>query len=178
VHRIAFLPEIPEPVKYGHHLVGFDWSAAAFYHSLAVSYEYLLWNYRLGIKAVYGRNLESKSFYDNSLSAQLSQKGSYFRAGVNWYIFPPGTFRFGAGLHLITSRYHVLGERTIYNPNPPYDITTQTVDQNRNYRNFILDFMAYYQVFRNLAINAGLDMLNKNPEGDKAVLRAEVLINF
>jgi hypothetical protein len=82
------------------------------------------------------------------------------------------------GLHFITSRYYVLGERTIYNPNPPYDITTQTVDQNRNYRNFILDFMAYYQVFRNLAINAGLDMLNKNPEGDKAVLRAEVLINF
>jgi hypothetical protein len=169
--KIPFLPEIPAPVKYGHNLVGFDWAAAAFYNSIAVSYEHLLWNYRLGIKAVYGQKLKYSTFYDNSLYGQ--QKGSYFRAGVNWYIFPPGSFRFGAGLHFVLNHYHVIGQQYANN-----DGTINNIDEFRNNGNLILAFLVCYQVFRNLAVNAGLDMLNKKPFENKTVLRAEVLVNF
>jgi hypothetical protein len=169
--KISFLPKIAEPVKYRHNLAGFDWAAAVFYKSAAVSYEHLLWNYRLGIKAVFVQNLEYSTFYDNSLYGK--QKGSYFRGGLNWYFFPPGSFRFATGLHFVLNHYHVIGQQSDYNNG-----NTINIDEFRNNGNLILAFLAYYQINRNLAMNAGLDMLNKKPFNSKTVLRAEVLVNF
>jgi hypothetical protein len=176
--KTELLPETITKPDYGRHLIGADAASLAFYKSLAVSYEYFIWNQSLGVKAMFGFNLSEDGYYDNKWYSTAYQKGQFARIGLNYYFFPPGSFRVGTGLHFIASKYKVHGEQYINNPDPPYETIIQKVEEERKFRNIVMTVFVFYHITKNLAINAGLDFPNKSPYESESVFRSEILLNF
>jgi hypothetical protein len=171
-------PGTIQEIKYGRNLIGTDVASLIFKNTLAFSYEYFIWNRSLGIKALFGFNLSDKGYYDDNWYNGGYKKGQFARIGLNWYFFPPGSFRVGTGLYFYASKYHIYGEQTIYNPDPPYDTTIKKIDEYRKYRNIGLTFFVFYQITKNLAINSGFDFPNNSPDEINTVFRSEILLNF
>jgi len=171
--------QIPANPVYGPHLIGLDVGAILFHSgSLSLSYEYQLAKRRLGIKAMFGTDLKVSEFWESEYSAGTTKKGHFARVGVNWYIFPPGSFRISTGLHFIASKYHIIGENWIYEQNPPYNSHLEFVDSNRKFRYMVLNCSVYYQIVNHLIMSAGIDFPARAPGDPGAIFRSEILLNF
>jgi hypothetical protein len=168
-----------ESLVYGSHLVGFDLGAFLFYNqSLSVSYEYLLLKQQLGVKVQFGMDPKELWYYDLMPDGSATGKGRFSRFGLNWYFYPPGSFRVSTGLHYIGSKYSYQGERWIYDQEPPYGSHVEYVKGDRKYRFVVFSAYAYYQIFKNLAVNAGIDFPARGPNNPGAIFRSEILLNF
>jgi hypothetical protein len=177
--RLSSIRPQPDNPVYGHHLIGLDIGAILFYNqSLSLSYEYQLVNRHLGIKIMFGTDLKEAEYYDFDLSAGATKKGHFSRVGLNWYIFPPGSFRVSTGLHFIASKYDIKGEKWIYEEDPPYGSHLEYVEAERKYRNVVLNGSVYYQIVNHLIMSAGIDFPARGPGDPGAVFRSEILINF
>jgi hypothetical protein len=92
------------------------------------------------------------------------------RLGINYYFFPPQTFRFGTGV------YYIFGPNT--NKYTPYTV----VYEKNNLQGLMLSFFGYYNIRKNLAINLGSDFplyINYQTDGNsKFMIRCEILLNF
>jgi hypothetical protein len=165
-------------IIYGRNLIGIDAASLAFYNTFTVSYEYFILKRSLGIKAMFGFNLSDKEYYDEKWYSSVYRKGQFAKIGINWYLFPPGSFRVGTGLYFMAGNYKIHGEQTIYDPNPPYNTSIQKIEETRDFRNIRLAVFAFYNITKNLAVNLGIEFPNKNPDELNSVLRSEILLNF
>ena len=167
--------------NYYHHLIGADLTGLLFYRNLIVSYEYLPGKAKLGYKAAFAVNLDPIPYYDYGINSYPGNSYRYgkttkwsARIGMNYYIFPPRTFRFGTGLYYLFGSYS--SEKTIYNS----DHSSSTiVTDNKNIQGIILSLFAFYNINKDLAINLGMDaLLYFNPSSANYVIRCEILYNF
>jgi hypothetical protein len=172
------LPETFQESGYGPHLIGTDVASIAFYQSLAFSYEYFIWKRNLGIKTLFGFSFSERGYYDDKWYSWSYQKGQFARIGLNYYFFPPGSFRVGTGLFFIATNLQVHVEHYIYNPDPPYESNINKVAEVRKSRNFGLTFFVFYQISKNIAVNAGFDGPIYSPADGNSVFRSEILLNF
>ena len=166
-------PESPVTPVYNHHLVGLDLAGYLLYRNLILSYEYLPGYAKLGFKAAFAANLKSHEYYEyGDLDFTRSLKWST-RIGMNYYLFPPRTFRFGTGLyyffgHSQSDYYNFI---SLQNPIP----------NSENVHGMVLGIFGFYNLTKYLAANFGWDIpLFVNPSfySKNAVIRCEVLINF
>jgi hypothetical protein len=177
--RLSTIRPQPDNPVYGPHLIGLDVGAILFYNqSLSLSYEYQLAKRHLGVKFMYGFDTKESYLYDFDLSLGGTKKGHYSRFGLNWYIFPPGSFRVSTGLHFIASKYNIKGEKWIYDENPPYGSHLEYVEAERKYRSVVLNVSVYYQIVNHLIMSAGIDFPARGPGDPGAVFRSEILVNF
>lgn len=179
------IPVIQQPVEiyssYKHHLIGADLTGFLFYRNLIVSYEYLPGKAKLGYKAAFAVNLDPIPYYDYGINSYPGNSYRYGRTtkwsariGMNYYFFPPRTFRFGTGLYYLFGSYS--SEKTIYNS----DHSSPTiVTDNKNIQGIILSLFGFYNISKDLAINLGMDAhLYFNPSSANYVIRCEILYNF
>ncbi|HEY3371493.1 MAG TPA: hypothetical protein VGK10_11625 [Prolixibacteraceae bacterium] len=170
---LATLP-VKEPSfkKYNHHLIGMDLASYLFYRNLALSYE-LLPTKHLGFKIVFSKNFEQHNYYPNQRADFNLISNWTIKAGVNYYIFAPGTFRFGTGLH------YIFGTNTNKNQvsieGYPY---YRVVKENNQIQGVILSLFALYNIDKNLAINLGPDIFINSMPASFPAIRCELLLNF
>ncbi|MEI8114883.1 MAG: hypothetical protein WCI54_14700 [Bacteroidia bacterium] len=151
-----------ENLNYRHHLLGADLSGYLFYKNLLFSYEYLPGKTRLGFKLAFSKNLEPWSYdgYYGSFNIGRILKWST-RIGMNYYFFPPRTFRIGTGLH------YVFGSYDSY------------LTKDAKATGMLISFFGFYNITENLAINFGFDVpLHFNPSSSTTVIRCEIMFNF
>lgn len=179
------VPDIQQPMEiysnYKHHLIGADLTGYLFYKNLIVSYEYLPGKANLGFKAAFAVNLDPLPYYN--YDGNSYEEGNFnfgritkwsTRIGLNYYFFPPQTFRFGTGIYYLFGSY--TSEKTIYNSD---NSTYTTVTENRNMRGVMLSLFGFYNIREDLAINLGFDApLHLNPSSSIFVIRCEILYNF
>ena len=177
--RLATIRPQQENPVYGPHLIGLDIGAILFYDkSLSLSYEYQLAKRRLGLKVMVGTDFKESDYYDFDLSIGATKKGYFSRFGLNWYIFPPGSFRMSAGLHFIASKYDIKGERWIYEETPPYNSRLEYINVEKKYRSLVLNGSVYYKIVNHLIMSAGIDFPARGPGDPGAIFRSEILIYF
>lgn len=178
-------PVIEQPkeliTNYCHHLIGADLTGFLFNKNLIVSYEYLPGNARIGFKAAFALNTDPLTYYN---SGDVGYSGDSFgfgripkwstRIGMNYYFYPPRTFRFGTGLYYIFGSYK--SGKYIYSS----DYSTSTlVTKNNSLNGIILSFFGFYNLNPNMAINLGFDTpLILNPSSTNYVIRCELMLNF
>ena len=156
-----------------HHLIGLDIAGFAFYRNLTLSYEFQPGKANLGFKATFTKNVGSDHYYSFNFNFSRVPDWST-RVGINYYVFPPRIFRFGAGLCYIFGKYSTLN----YYSNEPYPAY---VSDNESMSGVIGSVFGFYNLNRNLAINFGFDSpLYLNPDSSifYTVFRCEILLNF
>lgn len=166
--------------NYNHHLIGADLYGYLLYRNLIISYEYLPGKAKVGFKAAFAKNLEPWSYYndayffdgDNFNFIRIPEWSA--RVGLNYYFFPPQTFRIGTGAYYIFGSYTT--EDYIYST----DYSTSTlVTENKNFQGIVLSLLGFYNIHKNLAINLGFDApLYLSPSSKNTIIRGEILINF
>ena len=158
---------------YNHHLIGIDLAGYLLYRNITLSYEYLPGKAKLGFKAAFTKNIETVPYPSIGFNFNRIPDWST-RLGINYYIFPPRTFRLGTGLYYIFGKYSNAYYST-YDPNP-----TNILDK-RNMSELVLSAFGFYNLNKNLAINFGLDSpIYINPASSifQIVIRCEILLNF
>ena len=155
--------------EYNHHLIGADLAGLLFYHSLILSYEYLPGKTRIGYKVAFAKNIkhinENEFYYHTNINMNLSWS---VRIGLNYYIFPPRTFRFGTGLHYVFGRM----------VSPFNGYFSDGSQGNKNMNGIIMSFYGFYNMNKNLAANLGIDKPVYSEPSATSVLRCEILLNF
>ena len=161
-------------LNYRHHLLGADLIGYLFYRNLLISYEYLPGKTRLGYKLAFAKNLKPWYYYGYEGSFNYGRNLNWStRIGMNYYFFPPRTFRIGTGLHYIFGSYTI--NKSNYNP----DNTYIQVSEDAKARGILLNFSGFYNITESLAINLGFDApLHINPSSGTSVIRCEIILNF
>lgn len=156
-----------------HNLIGLDLAGYLFYRHLTLSYEYLPGKANLGFKAIFAKNIESVQYplfvFNFSRIPDWSM-----RLGINYYFFPPRTFRFGTGLYYIFGKYSTAN---YYYFNESFTSTLP----DRNMSGMILSLFGFYNFNKYLAFNLGLDtplILNPTSSNFSIIIRCEILLNF
>lgn len=157
---------------YNHHLIGLDLTGYLLYRNIALSYEYLPGKANLGFKVAFAKNVESLPYHSVEFDFNRIPDWST-RLGINYYFFPPRTFRFGTGLYYIFGKY----SNAYYYSYDPY---STNVSDNENMSGLVLSGFGFYNLNKNLAINFGLESpIYTNPTTSiKIVIRCEILLNF
>jgi len=149
-----------------HHLIGFNMAGYLLYRNMTFSYEYLPGTAKWGLKAAFAKQVEAVQYYSNDFNFDRIPDWSA-RLGIDYYIFPVRTFRFGTGI------YYIFGEYS-----PAYHFGPNTGNGNMN--GIILSLFGLYNVNRHLVFNTGFDIpLHLNPSSSFLVaIRCEILFNF
>jgi|WetSurMetagenome_2_1015567.scaffolds.fasta_scaffold101154_2 hypothetical protein len=155
---------------YRHHLIGTDVAYSLFYHHLSFSYEFLPGKAHLGFKASYCVNLNQSGVYgDDYFSLTLGNRW-LGRLGMNYYFFPPRTFRLGTGINYLTGTY----ESYIYN-----DVSGTYTTSNKKLNGITFCVFGFYNITKLLAFNLGFEFpVNSHPESYGSMLHCEALLNF
>jgi hypothetical protein len=164
-------------------LLGVDVAAITFYHNIKASFEYLPGKGYLGLYAAHSLNMNPQNFmiYDNYLNQYFYgniMKLMHWntRAGINAYIFPPGSFRLSSGLHYVRGRY--TEEKLIHMNKEPW--TTRFEFNNKSFSGLFLSpglNWQYNKYFRfNLAIDSGI--YNYPRVAGNSILRSEISLTF
>lgn len=154
--------ETLEPV-YLHHLIGIDVADILLYNRIGISYEYLLGKTPLGFKAAFE---EGDTYYyepDNGLTCWN------VRFGVDYYIFPPRTFRLLAGIHYVYEQYEVYDYDY-------YGTITNHVWEDEHDIMFAL--YGFFNVTKHWAFNLGFNMPLLHNYTTYNGLKCEILYNF
>lgn len=168
-HRLTRNPD----ATFNHHLIGIDLTGYLLYRNITLSYEYLPGEARLGFKAAFAKKVASTP--NPSIGFNFNRIPDWStRLGINYYIFPPRTFRLGTGLYYIFGKY---SNEYYY----AYDSYSTNVSDNGNMSGLVLSAFGFYNLNKNLAINFGLDSpLYISPASSifRLVIRCEILLNF
>jgi hypothetical protein len=157
-----------------HHLVGIDLTGYLFYRNLTLSYEFLPAKARVGFKVAYAKNVESLGYAAFNFNFNRIPDWSA-RLGLNYYFFPPRTFRAGTGLYYIFGKY---SPANYYRFNASY---TNSLSGDQNMSGLVLSLFGFYNLNKNLAINFGFDIplvLHPAPRDFPVVIRCEFMFNF
>lgn len=158
---------------YKHHLIGLDLTGYLFYRNLTLSYEFLPGKANFGYKVTFTKNVETVPYsYPYFNFSRIPDWSS--RLGINYYFFPPRTFRLGIGLGYIFGEYSPLN----YYPNESF---SSYETGNKNFQGAILGFFGFYNLGKNLAINFGFDnplIVSPSSSVFYTVIRCEILLNF
>lgn len=158
---------------YRHHLIGLDLAGYLLYRNITLSYEYLPGKANLGFKAAFAKNVEAPPYQSSVFNFNRIPDWST-RLGINYYFFPPRTFRLGTGLYYIFGKYSN-ANYYFYEPN------STNVSDNGDISGLVLSGFGFYNLNKNLAINFGLDSpiyLNPTSSIFYIVIRCEILLNF
>ena len=157
---------------YRHHLTGTDFWALL-YNNVSVSYEYLPGKANLGFKLAFSKRLKGYDLYDYEQHDEYYPvlyrfTRWYMKAGMDYYIFPPRTFRLGMGLNYLFGQY-LVNKST-------FQSSTYTV----NYiHGLTLTVFGFYNITKNLAYNLGVEIpVYINPKAYTGWLRCEIMYNF
>lgn len=156
-----------------HHLIGLDLAGYGFYRNLTFSYEFLPGEAKLGYKVAFAKNVEPVQYPSFEFNFSRIPDWST-RLGINYYFFPPRTFRLGTGLYYIFGQYSTAN----YYPNEPF---TTSVSDKQNMSGVIFSVFGFYNLNKHLAINFGFDSplyLHPNSSIFYTVIRCEILFNF
>ena len=149
-----------------HHLIGIDLAAYLLYRNLTFSYEFLPGKAFLGFKVAYTKKIDSNPYYEFSFN-KIQDWST--RLGINYYFFPPRTFRLGTGLYYIFGQY--LSGYNFYND----------TNSKINVNGLGMNLTGFYNLKKNLAFNLGFDIpLYTKPYHDHSIflIRCEILLNF
>lgn len=159
---------------YNHHLIGLDVASYLFYRNLSFSYEFLPGKAHIGYKLVFAKNLDPRSYYSMYNRSDFNIISSWStRIGMNLYMFPPRTFRFGTGLHYMFGPSS--SEIYLYNN---YDPNYTIISEDEMIHGLILSLFAFYNINNNLAINLGTDIFLQSRPPANLAIRCEILLNF
>lgn len=166
-------PETPEILyEVNHHLIGADVWGFLIYQNLTFSYELLPGNAHVGFKLSYSRSMDSWPTYQDDYFSLNHNALWYGSLGMNYYFFPPGTFRVGTGLRYVTGKYEI----------QIYEYENQTpleYKERRNINGMMFSLFGFYNVHKNLAVNLGFDApVAMKPKNSATVIRCELLLNF
>jgi hypothetical protein len=165
-------------------LLGIDVAAITFYNNLKVSFEYLPGNGFIGLYTSFSINTDPRrrsiyegyeDYYDFNVNIMKTLHWNG-RAGINGYIFPPGSFRISSGLHWITGKY--VEELIVDLQQPPWSATKSITDKSFN--GLLFSPALNWQPISYLRITAAIDLgIYTNPEvTNKSIFRTELLLNF
>lgn len=163
-------PEVVTDIK--HHLLGADVVNFVFHKNLAFSYEFLPGKAHLGYKIGYCHNLDPWPTFEEDNFSAVRNALWYGSVGINYYFFPPGSFRLGTGFR------YVLGKTEV----KFYEYTNEIPlewNERRNFSGIMFSLFGYYNVRKNMAFNLGFDTpVAMNLKGSVTVIRGELLLNF
>ncbi len=170
---VSSTTEIPEILpEVNHHLIGADVASFVFRKNLTFSYEFLPGKAHLGYKIAYGHNLNPWPTYQDDYFGLTHNALWYGSVGMNYYFFPPGSFRLGTGLRYVSGKYEVQF----------YEYSNETPvewKERRNFNGMMLSLFGFYNIHKNLAINLGFDApVAMKPKNSATVIRCELLLNF
>jgi len=165
---------------YKHNLIGTG-LLALLYGNASVSYEYLPGKCHLGLKGTLSFNLHPRYLEDwevtnNSYDYHNFNDDTkwYTLIGINYYFFPPGTFRFSTGLHYLFGTYTV--GNTVYNQDGSFSSLNKA---DKQIHGFVMSLGGFYNINPSLAINLGLYFpLSLKPNFRRTIASSEILINF
>lgn len=160
---------------YSHHIIGFDLAAALLYKNLTFSYEFLPGEANIGFKAAFAKKVKSNNYQSYSFKFNRIPDWTA-RLGINFYLFPHGTFRLGTGCYYIGGKYYSDDFQPYgsYDPNIPGE-------SKKNVNGMIISGFGFYNLTENLAINLGLDIplfINPSTSQLNIAIRCEILYNF
>lgn len=135
---------------YNHSLIGVDLADILLFSKIGVSYEYLPGKMNVGFKAAFEKDLNNPYYYASNYSNDGFTNWN-LQLGVDFYMFPPRTFRLGAGL------YYVFGQYRYYDPQYNYTDSTY-VGTIKAAHNVMLTFFGFYNLNKNWAVNFGFDI--------------------
>jgi hypothetical protein len=177
-----YFPE-EEEQSFNRFFIGVDVSALTFYDNITASFEYLTGKGYIGLYASHSINTDPQNlifyeyyhedyFYGNI--TQLLHWNS--RAGINAYIFRPGSFRLSSGLHYVRGRY--TEEKIIQLNEEPWTTTSELNDKSFNA--LFLSPGLHWQWKSYLRLTLAIDLgIYRNPNvNSKSVLRSEISLNF
>jgi len=167
-------PQSVLPIKntYKHHLIGLDLAGLTFYRNLTFSYEYLPRTAKIGFKVAYTKNVKHLEYYEYYLFNFASYPDWSLRIGINGYIFPPRTFRIGAGMYYLFSSFPEA--EFVYN----YSNTDYEPTKYKNPNGLVINLFGFYNITENLAINFGWDIPVSIKPPSQTAIRCEILLNF
>lgn len=159
---------------YHHHLIGLDLAGLAFYRNLTFSYEYLPGKTKIGFRLAYARSIKLMDPYDYYYRFNFGSFPEWtFRAGMNGYIFPQRTFRFGSGVYYVFGSYPILEYRFDQSSSSYWEITG-----NKNLSGLVFCAFGFYNITKNLAANLSWDIPVAMTPESRSILRCELLLNF
>jgi len=154
---------------YRHNLIGVDLADILLFSKIGVSYEYLPGKMTVGFKISFEKDLKNPYYYDPNYSNNGFTNWN-LQLGVDFYIFPPRTFRLGAGLHYVFAQY-----------NHSYYTGSTYVSTIKDAHDIMLTFFGFYNLDKNWAINLGFDipLLNRSYEySSLGGIKCEIMYNF
>lgn len=159
-------PQTLKPV-YLHHLIGVDMTDLLLYNSYGVSYEYLPGKMHIGFKAAFEKGIPNQ--YESDIS-NVGFNNWNVRLGVDYYIFPPRTFRFVTGLHYVYTQYKNYS-----------NYSSDGFGTKENSHNIMFALFGFYNITKHLAFNLGFytPVLNGTSSYSTIYgLKGEVMYNF
>jgi hypothetical protein len=169
--------------SYNQFLLGVDVSAITFYNNIKVSFEYLPGKGYVGLYAAHSINTNPQNhmfynYYNNDYYYGNIMNLLHWnsRAGINFYVFPPGSFRFSAGLHYAWGRF--TEEKIIQMNEEPWTTTTEI--NNKSFNGLFLSPGLNWQFNSSLRFTLAIDIgIFGNPKVDSnSILRSEISFNF
>ena len=158
----------PLTLVYKHSLIGVDLADILLFSKIGVSYEYLPGKMTVGFKAAFEKDLKNLYYYSTDSNNGFTNWNLQF--GVDFYIFPPRTFRLGAGLHYVFTQYNY------------YDyIGSNYASTIKNAHGAMLTLFGFYNLNKNWAINFGFDIPLLNGFYEYSLpswIRCEIMYNF
>jgi hypothetical protein len=160
-------------VNYRHYLIGTDVAALLFYNNIAFSYEYLPGKANLGFRASCTVNLKTSEIYNDEFYTAGMNARMCGKLGMNYYFFPPRTFRLGTGLNFITGSYNNIQ----YNYDEVGGYTE--IKKKKNFNGITFCLFGFYNINKLLAFNLGFETpVYIHPKAMGAMLHSEILLNF
>lgn len=172
-----------EKESFNHMLIGIDIAAMLFYNNIKVSFEYLPGNSIIGLYTSFSLNTDPpdrfiyEGYEDYDFHSNIMKSVHWNgRAGINAYIFPPGSFRISSGLHWITGKY--VEELIVHLQEPPWSSTKSRT--NKSFNGMLFSPGLHWQPKRFLRITAAVDIgIYPNPNvADNSIVRTDLMFNF
>jgi hypothetical protein len=164
-------------------LLGADVAALTFYNNLKVSFEYLPGKGYIGLYVTHSVNTNPQNlvFYENSSEGYFYGNFTKLlhwntRAGINAYLFRPGSFRLSSGLHYTHGKFTEETWKQL--DEPPWSSTSKLIDKSFNA--IILSPGLNWQLNRYLRTTFAIDIgIYKNLQVYRStILRSEIQLNF
>ncbi|HEY6914939.1 MAG TPA: hypothetical protein VI413_09710, partial [Paludibacter sp.] len=165
VESHSFEPLTP---VYKHSLIGVDLADILLFSKIGVSYEYLPGKMTVGFKAAFEKDLKNLYYYSTDSNNGFTNWN--LQLGVDFYIFPPRTFRLGAGLHYVFTQYNYSDY-----------IGSTYVNTIKNAHGVMLTLFGFYNLNKNWAVNFGFDIPFSNISYQYSLpswIKCEIMYNF
>jgi hypothetical protein len=163
-NRVSVQPMNP---VYRHHLVGVDLADILLFSRVGVSYEYLPGKMNFGFKLAFEKNFNLLYYENQTFSPYPGFTNWGLQIGVDYYFFPPRTFRFGGGLHYV------------FRQEMQYDYSNYTsTTYIKNVGGLMLSLFSFYNMTKDLAINFGFKMPFYSNSVNISWIQCEIMYNF